>query len=166
MKVTPLITRDILLHLFRYDRENGVLYWENPPKGKSNLKGRKAGSIQRRNHTNYWFIKIRGVPRCAHRLIWCIETGSYPKNTIDHLDNNGLNNRFSNLKDKTVRENAWNRKVHRNGKLPGCYWCKQRKKWRTQCTIAGERMCLGHFDTEFEAHNRYIAELKARGLYL
>jgi hypothetical protein len=161
-----VFSHDFLLHLFRYDRENGVLYWENPPKFHPQLKGRKAGAVQHHGHTDYWFIKINGVPRLAHRLIWIIETGSEPEGDIDHIDGNGLNNRFSNLRDVTRRQNCSNRQVHRNGKRAGYYFCKHTKKWRTQCTIDGVRLFLGYFDSETEAHQRYLAELEVRGIYL
>jgi len=44
------------------------------------------------------------------RVIWKILTGKDPKNVIDHIDNNPLNNNISNLRDITQRENTLNRK--------------------------------------------------------
>lgn len=156
----PPITVHRLLFMFVYDKERGLLFWKNPPKFHSQLKGKKAGAVQRRNHTDYWFIKIDGIPRSLHRLIWCIETGSYPKGEIDHVDGNGLNNRFTNLRDVSSRANHQNRQIHRKGRLIGFTFCKRNKKFRAQISVNGTSHNLGYFKSEEEAHKRYVAELE------
>lgn len=100
----------------------------------------------------------------------------YPLNglKVDHIDGNGLNNQKDNLRIVTIRENGQNLKKHREGKLPGCYktiartvfkkgvW--EKTYWKAVIVINGKQICLGHFGTELEAHNKYISEIKKRGL--
>lgn len=78
---------------------------------------------------------------------------------VDHLDNNTLNNDYSNLKKKTGQGNARNRK----DKIPGSLWgVKYRKgpngvRWGTGFTLPrnGKKpkvVSVGTYATEVEAH--------------
>ena len=99
----------------------------------------------------------------VHKLIYFLETGEYPK-IIDHIDGNGLNNKISNLRGSTVRLNTHNMTKHREGKLQGCYFCKDTNKWRSRVRINGKPVDFGRFDSELEAHLISMNELKTRGL--
>ena len=46
----------------------------------------------------------------AGRFCWFYVTGELPKNTIDHIDGDRTNNKFSNLRDVTQRVNNFNKK--------------------------------------------------------
>ena len=75
---------------------------------------------------------------------------------IDHINGNSLDNRKSNLRVVTNRENQQNRTLHRAGKLCGCCYEKQRKKWKSQIKINKLIKHLGYFKTEHEAHQAYM----------
>ena len=75
---------------------------------------------------------------------------------VDHINGNSLDNRKSNLRIVTNRENQQNQKKHRSGRLFGCYFHKEKKKWKSRITIDGESKHLGYFKTEHEAHQAYM----------
>lgn len=159
-----LFTRDFLLSVFHYDRETGILFWKNHwHKNKTYLKGKEAGCIYKDHNNYYKKITLANKNQMVHQLIYFLETGEIPE-VIDHIDGNGLNNRMSNLRNTTTRNNLQNTKSHRNGKLVGAHFHKKENRWRSAIYIDGVKITLGRFKTQIEAHQRYIKELKTRGL--
>lgn len=157
-------TKEFLLQLFDYSPELGILIWKNHwCKNKLYLIGTEAGSIYEDNKIYYKKIKFNNTNYVLHKLIYFLETGIYPT-LIDHIDGNGLNNRFSNLREVTFRKNSQNKKIHRYGKLLGASFHKRDQCWRSQIWIDNRKKHLGCFNSELEAHQRYIKELKIRGL--
>jgi hypothetical protein len=79
--------------------------------------------------------------------------------TVDHIDNNPLNNNVNNLQVITKRENS---SKDRKGisKYTGVTFNKKSNKWRSQIWINGKNKTLGSFDDELEAHRAYQKELQ------
>lgn len=79
--------------------------------------------------------------------------------TVDHIDNNPLNNNVDNLQVITKRENS---SKDRKGisKYTGVTFNKKSNKWRSQIWINGKNKTLGCFDNELEAHRAYQKELQ------
>jgi hypothetical protein len=75
---------------------------------------------------------------------------------IDHINGNSLDNRKSNLRIVTNRENSQNKKEHRSGRLVGATFIKNRKKWMAQIWLGKTHKFLGRFKTEHEAHQAYM----------
>ena len=75
---------------------------------------------------------------------------------VDHIDGNGLNNRRSNLRLCTVRENMWNRRPT-GGPSPykGVRRRKENKKWAAQINCRGRRYHLGYFQNQIDAAIAY-----------
>ena len=71
--------------------------------------GKKAGCI---DYKGYWNIKLFKKKYKAHRIIWIMHNGNIPEElTIDHIDNNKLNNKIENLQLLTRVANVkkfWN----------------------------------------------------------
>lgn len=159
------LSREYLLWLFDYDKENGKLYWKNHwcanrrPALVGNLVGVKE-------NTGYLSIGINYKRYYVHRIIWKIETGTFPDDFIDHINGDKKDNRFSNMRLVNNRKNQQNQYSHREGRLVGCYFHIRRQRWIAQIKLPGmkNQKYLGLFDTELEAHRRYMQELKARGL--
>jgi hypothetical protein len=86
--------------------------------------------------------------------------GKFPKACIDHVSGDKLDNRICNLRDSNKRENSLNRNSHRSGRLFGCYFSNQAKKWQSRMRISGKSQHLGFFDTEIEAHKAYCEKHK------
>lgn len=138
--------------LFRYDAETGKLYWRV---SRGNVKaGYEAGSVWRQKSAIYRLVMCNKKFYFAHRIIWLMHYGSFPENTIDHYDGNGLNNRIENLRDVTAKLNSRNSKMHKNNTsgVNGVYWKKDIKKWCAR-SYAGSRSrkFLGCFTDIHEA---------------
>lgn len=137
---------------FVYVPETGKLLW------KKNLKEAGYNKYSGNNkYRNVFFLKRNYA---SHRIIWLLVYGEWPKLDIDHINGNGFDNRIENLREVSVRENSQNRKVHRNGKLVGCSYRKDCKKWQALCYVNGKLKHLGYYDTEQQAHNAYMFYLK------
>ena len=120
---------------------------------------RQRGSVQR-----YLALRAGGCYVLAHTVAWLFVTGEWPKGVIDHRDGNSLNNIFENLRDVSNRENLQNTYRHRNGKLVGCTYIKDRKVWKAQIYIDGKTRYIGSYLTELAAHHAYLRRLKQEGL--
>lgn len=79
---------------------------------------------------------------------------------VDHINGNSLDNRRSNLRVCTSRENQQNRHYHRSGRLVGATFHKLSGKWQCVMNIDGKPKHIGLYKTEFEAHEAYKDELK------
>ena len=69
---------------------------------------------------------------------------------IDHINRDKSDNRISNLRSVSNKENMWNKDVK------GYSWCKDRKKYRAQININGINKNLGRFNTKGEAKQAYL----------
>jgi hypothetical protein len=91
-----------------------------------------------------------------HRIILDVTNGM----EVDHINGNGLDNRKTNIRICTRRQNMWNRNVYRNSYL-GIRGVRSNKKgFIARITINGILKYLGTFNTPEEAHSMYIAESK------
>ena len=147
--------------LFSYDKDTGKLTWK-VSKGAAK-KGTEAGN----NHTNkgkqYRYVMIDGKSYSSHRIIWLMVYGCFPKNDIDHINGNGLDNRIENLRDATTSENCRNRKIPSNNKsgIIGVSWEENVSKWRARIRHDGKLLCLGLFENLQDAEKaRKNAEIK------
>lgn len=87
-----------------------------------------------------------------HRLILGI---SDPTMFVDHINHNGLDNRKSNLRVCTNRQNNCNCHIPKNNRsgCKGVYWSEERQKWCAQITINNKTKSLGRFENYEDAVN-------------
>ncbi|MBZ2166364.1 HNH endonuclease [Methanobacterium spitsbergense] len=87
-----------------------------------------------------------------HRLIL-----NAPKNMmVDHINGNGLDNRKSNLRICSNRQNTQNRKHgKKSSRYPGVYFNKRNKNWVARIQIKGKINFLGSFKDEKDAAKAY-----------
>jgi hypothetical protein len=119
------ITQAELKEEVNYDSETGLFTWNKRKFGVT--LGMGAGSI----NDGYLCIKVKGKSYKAHRLAWLYETGAWPKEQIDHIDGNRLNNKICNLREARLIDNAKNRCVSRTSKtgIRGVWWNKIRQRY-------------------------------------
>lgn len=109
----------------------------------------------------YDSVRIYGKVYKSHRIAWLLFYGCWPKNEIDHIDGNGLNNRITNLRDVNRHENMRNtRKTKRSvSGVCGVTFSKQRNKWRARISIDNKEVNLGEYRDKLDAIKaRRIAE--------
>ena len=141
-----------------YDSVNGKLFWKQTGKGRTgklNIKEENiAGSIHK---SGYMHVCVDGVHYRLHRVMWLLYYGEFPKGVIDHIDGNKLNNKISNLRDVSIKENNLNMRRSRVDSTTGFLGvCVKRKRFCARIRHEGKKLYLGTFDTPEEAHKVYL----------
>jgi len=155
MKPKPLPSQKKIQELFDY--RDGQLYWKERIHSSIDLS-KPAGYI---DTNGYRAIKIKGKLYRAHRLVWKYHYGKDPKESIDHIDGNRVNNNIENLRESTTQQNSFNTGPQKNNKLGIKGVSKYGNKYIATIFINGKRKYLGFFDTIEEAKLvREEAEIK------
>ena len=154
-----LPTFDEVRQLIRYEPETGRFIWlrrdDSQHEGRrwnTRHAGKDAGTIK---SEGYREIHICGRLHKAHRLAWLLETGSWPKNQIDHINRVRSDNRFSNLRQVSNSENAQNRKLAANNTTGYTGVYKYPGFWIARIKLKGEAHHLGSFNSAEEAALAY-----------
>lgn len=115
--------------------------------------GQPVGTVTFSRGKNYRYVKISGTSHPVHRLVWLLNTGEYPSVEIDHLDGNGLNNRFDNMRLVPHLHNCWNRKrsVLNTSGCSGVTYSRRAKKWHSRINVNMVDVHLGYFTEKEEA---------------
>lgn len=159
------LTAEQARQLLRYDRKTGKLYWiERAPSLFSGRKrdadvlargwntkfaGREA--LNSPHGSGYLQGSVNNVKQFAHRVIWLIETGSWPAGEIDHDNGAKWDNRWGNLLDRTHAENTRNAAGKSTNTSGHTGVCPRRGKWLARITHDGVDISLGTFATFEEA---------------
>ena len=109
----------------------------------------------------YWRVKILGKLRCAHHLVWLLNTRKWPSKNIDHIDGDPEDNEFGNLRLCTHSENLQNQSVNRKNASGHIGAHKRKDKWTSEIMVNKKRIFLGYFNKPEEASRAYL-EAKAR----
>jgi hypothetical protein len=114
-------------------------------------------AIGQQEGVRYTTLKVDGKTYYAHRLVWLLETGSFPDSYIDHINGNKRDNRYMNLRKCGHSENMINRPRQSNNKtgFKGVRLRSDGKKYDAQIGLNGKRYHLGSFDTPEEAAKAY-----------
>lgn len=165
----PALDQATLKRILSYCPETGVFTWRQRPELRPQWNGRYAGkpagyAREATGGNLYWSIRIFDWPFHAGPLAWLYMTGEWPSALIDHIDNDGLNNRWSNLRQATRSQNAANSRLAKTNTsgLKGASFCKANGRWRATIKIDGRQAWLGYHDTAESAHAAYMAAARAR----
>jgi hypothetical protein len=103
-----------------------------------------AGSV---NGEGYLLIKLQRRSYKAHRLAWLYVCGVWPEDQLDHINRNRSDNRISNLREVTNKQNLQNagKYSHNTSGHSGVSWHKQRSKWVAQIKHNHKVIHLGYF---------------------
>lgn len=159
------LTAEVLRELVIYDYETGIFTWKHRDRKWFKTKrsygtwntlfsGKVAGNpVKVIGNSFYADLRIFGKTYRAHRLAFLYVTGEFPEKHVDHIDGNGLNNKWNNLRDVSVKENAMNRSVPLNNSsgVMGVNFFKRVGKWTSNITVDTKRLHLGYFDNKEDA---------------
>jgi len=158
------LTHDILKSLVTFDEDTGVFIslvphgsWNRFPTG-SILSSPTKSRYGERSRT-----VVPGFGRfLTHRLVWFYKTGSWPKQQIDHIDRNQMNNRFENLRDVSNSVNQHNTGVSRNNKsgIKGICYRSRRSSTPYQAGISINKVVYRQFFKTLEEAIEYRKELE------
>lgn len=147
---------------YAYDPDTGVFRWKKVPKFQKMKIGDVAGSISD-NGTGEKRLLLSFNRRQikAHRVAFFLMTGRWAQE-IDHVDNNPLNNVWSNIRECTHAENQRNRKKpkHNTSGYKGVVYLRSPgivKRFQGQIFIHGKCRSLGCFHTPEEARDAYLS---------
>lgn len=153
MVYTKMLNQDELKSILEYNPNTGIFVW------KISSGTAKRGTVAGYDTQHgYFAISYKGKKYLSHRLAWLYMTGRFPKDCIDHINGNGHDNRFSNLREATFSQNQLNRKLSKSNKsgLTGASWNSSHKKWCAFIRIEGKNKNLGSFNSAEEAHHAYV----------
>jgi hypothetical protein len=147
--------------LLRYEPETGHLYWKPRPKTPGNNRAdpsKPAGSL---GANGYVMLNVGGKLHRAHRVIWLMVHGTWPTDTIDHVNRNRADNRLANLRAATRIENQQNHPTRVDNKSGhrGVFWHQEARKWWVYINHNRKRKTVGYFpDFEDAVTARKLAE--------
>ena len=125
------MTQDQLKKLIHYDKWTGIFVWIGSTSDKP-INGKSAGCIKTDKYGyKQHIISIKNKEYVASRLAWLYETGEWPKQEIDHINRNSINNCWFNLRDISSRENKLNRNTQLNNTsgIPGVHFATRDNVW-------------------------------------
>ena len=149
--IVSKITPEEAHEFFRYDPESGQIFWRHDR--RKARAGAEAGTIYRGRLGEYRQVCFNYKIYRTHRLAWLLMTGDWPRGEIDHIDGDGLNNRWGNLRDVSRQENSCNRRVSSDNTsgYHGISWHRLAKKWSARICHAGKHESLGLYSDLSEA---------------
>jgi len=145
-----------LRELLAYEQETGTFRWR-VRRGR-HLAGSIAGSqLNCRNGGPYRHIGVNGKWYLAHRLAWLWMTGAWPDGQVDHIDGDGLNNCWSNLRSASQSQNMANVGPRSNNTtgFKGAYFDRRHGMFFAQIQAEHHTHWLGYFETAEEANAAY-----------
>ena len=149
----PELVRD----QFNYDKITGILVLKiNRGMGDRFKAGDKIGTLHecgpKNSKKHYLRVGFIGVYVYIHRLIYVHVTGEQP-DCIDHIDGNGLNNKWDNLRSVSHSINGKNQKIHTTNTsgTSGVTYRKDSDRWRARIMVDDKSISLGTFKEKSEA---------------
>jgi HNH endonuclease len=145
----PTLTQERLKSLLEYDPETGVFRWRVTGPGR--VAGKQWGCL---NADGYVQGRVDYRNCLGHHLAWLYMLGEMPSG-VDHENGIRADNRWKNLRPATVKQNAENRRPHRQnrvGRIGVCFIARNRlRPWLAHICHNDERITLGVFPTLVEA---------------
>lgn len=162
------LTAEFVRSIFDYNPETGIFLWKHRFEickcvinWNKKHAGREAGRTTR---SGYREVNINNNFYMVHRLIWLHATGEWPKNEIDHINVNKLDNRLINLREATRTQNTYNR-IIKKGNNTGFRGVRfrddvKKKQFAVCIGFKGRTINLGYYKTAEEAHEVYKKAVK------
>jgi hypothetical protein len=165
MKHLPMPDLNYLKSILDYDPDTGVFKYKIKT-ARCIKVGQIAGWVwkhkKHRNH-KYYNITINRKSYQLHRIAYYYVTAIDPGILeVDHINGNGLDNRFKNLRLGTHSKNGRNQKkpITNTSGFKGVSWHKQHKKWMAYIRINNKLINLGSYNSKFYAALVYARAAK------
>lgn len=109
-----------------------------------------------RGYKNVRLSDINGKPKShyVHRIVALTFIGEC-EGVVDHIDGIRSNNKLSNLRYLSPRDNTSINKRNKTSKYTGVHLCKRSNKWRACIRIMQKKYPLGNFSCENQAGKAY-----------
>ena len=151
----PTISLSEMRSWLSYDPETGKFTRLNGYK-----VGQEAGYVAK---DGYIYISLLGKKYYAHLLAWWFTHGEWPCGYIDHINRVKSDNRASNLRIVTARENKLNMGMMKTNKSGLKGVVKKGNRWRAGITVNYKKVWLGYYETPEEAHAAYCEATQKHG---
>lgn len=172
MAKTRTIPIETLRQLFDCDFTNGNLVWKRRPQEMFSSKkhcniwnarfvGKRAFTYKRDD--GYFTGAIFNKPYRAHRIVFAMYHGVWPKHEIDHINHDRADNCIANLREVTRQENTKNASIPKDNSsgVIGVWRHVENKKWVAEIKHNKTKICLGHYAMKEDAiAARKAAEVK------
>lgn len=139
----------------RYDPDTGKFWWLR--RVRANVKlDKPAGCYQEGYGCRYVVIRANHKVYRAHKLAFFFMNEDIPFR-VDHINGDGHDNRWCNLRPATLSQNMHNMRKNSNNKsgYKGVSWHKASRKWVAQIGLNGKRLYLGGYDTPELAYEAF-----------
>jgi hypothetical protein len=146
-----ILTQARLQKVAHYDPETGVFIRKTT--------GKRLGAVV---SGGYRVAMLDGERHREHHLAWLYVYGVWPNKQLDHVNRVADDNRISNLREATIKQNNENisrRKDNTSG-VKGVSKATNRNKWRARISHFEKPIHLGYFDTKEEAQQAYETAAK------
>jgi hypothetical protein len=156
MATAKTIPIEILRQLLTYNPETGTLTWLERPREFfktdrywKQWNDRFAGkpALASWDKSGRFTGAIFGKTFFAHRVIWALIHGEWPKDEIDHVRGMSAGNKPPNLREATHLENCKNQKLRATNVsgVIGVSWFKRTNRWHSQIMVNRKQIHLGYF---------------------
>lgn len=140
-----------------YNAITGAMSWRSGSENKVRKAGDQCGRLDK---DGYRILNIGNHSFLAHRIAWAIVTGSFPAETIDHINGVRDDNRIANLRLATRSQNIANTKIKAASGIKGVTR-RRTGTWQAQIKVGGINHYLGTHKTSELAAQAYEAAAKA-----
>jgi hypothetical protein len=154
LAATQELTAERLRELFDYDADAGLFTRRT---GRGGGRAGAAVGTEPNNGDGYCQLGVDGSKYLVHRLVWLYVHGEWPKQQIDHIDGNRMNNRLANLRDTSSAVNARNKSApRRDNKSTGILGVtKTRTGFVAQLKVGKKNHYLGTYANPEDAQRAY-----------
>lgn len=148
------LTLQRVRELLDYDPETGI-FKRKISTGSRSQAGMVVGS--KPTTVGYGAIHIDGKLYYSHRLAWFYVHGKWPRDQIDHVNMDRIDNRISNLREATRAQNRMNESIKKSNTsgYKGVSWSKEKTRWEARIMKDRKSTVIGYFDDPKDAHEAW-----------